>query len=69
MDNTETINSMIDKILDGENTGAEEDFKNLISAKLSAALDAKKQEVAASVYADSQPSSEEEANEPESEQV
>lgn len=50
MENTETINSMIDKIIDGDNASAKEDFESLIAAKLSSALDAKKQEVAQSIY-------------------
>lgn len=65
MDNTETINNMIDKIISGENNEAKDSFQSLISAKLAAALDAKKQEVAASLYPDSQPSSEEKTDEPE----
>lgn len=58
MDNTEAIGNMIDKIVGGDNTAAKEDFEALISAKLSNALDAKKQEVAASIY-DSQKDTEE----------
>lgn len=50
MDNTEAIGNMIDRIVGGDNTAAKEDFEALISAKLSSALDAKKQEVATSIY-------------------
>ena len=50
MDNAELVNDMINKIVAGDNTAAKEDFESLISAKVSAALDAKKQEVAQSIY-------------------
>lgn len=46
----EAINNMLAKIVDGDNTGAKEDFETIISQKLNAALDAKKQEVAHSIY-------------------
>lgn len=68
MDNAELINSMIDKIVSGENTSAKEDFEALISAKVSNALDVKKQEVAQSIYGEKQPEEaqeEEIADEPE----
>ena len=55
MDNAELINSMIDKIVGGENTSAKEDFEALISAKVSNALEVKKQEVAQSIYSNEQP--------------
>lgn len=45
-----SISGMIDKIVDGENTDAQADFEALISAKLSDALDAKRVEVAKSIY-------------------
>ena len=54
MDNAELINSMIDKIVGGENTSAKEDFEALISAKVSNALEVKKQEVAQSIYSNQQ---------------
>ena len=50
MDNAEQINSMIDKILGGDNTSAKEDFEALISAKVASAIEVKKQEVAQSIY-------------------
>ena len=65
MDTTETINSMIDKIIGGDNTSAKEDFEALISAKVTNALDVKKQELAQSIYTDKA----EEENTDESEQV
>ena len=48
--NKETINSMIDKILDGDNVSAKEDFESLITQKMNDALDHKKVEVASSIY-------------------
>lgn len=45
-----SIDKMIDKIIDGDNNSAKDDFEALINAKLQAALDAKKQELAQSVY-------------------
>lgn len=65
MENSETINSMIDKIIDGDNVSAKEDFESLIAAKLSSALDAKKQEVAQSVYAGQEEQPQEEPSEEE----
>lgn len=47
-----SVNSMIDKIIDGENAAAKLDFEALITNKLNAALDQKKQELAQSIYAD-----------------
>ena len=52
--NKETINSMIDKILDGDNVSAKEDFESLITQKMNDALDIKKTEVAASIYGSEQ---------------
>lgn len=49
MDDDSIVN-MLAKIVDGDNTGAKEDFESIISQKLNAALDAKKQEVAQSIY-------------------
>ena len=50
MDNIDVINNMIDNIVTGKNSNAREDFESLISAKMTAALDQKKQEVAQSFY-------------------
>lgn len=50
MDNQEVINNMIDKIIAGDNTSAHEDFESLISGKMVAALDQRKQEVAQALY-------------------
>jgi hypothetical protein len=50
MDTQEVITNMIDKIIAGDNTSAQEDFESLISNKMAAALDQRKQEVAQSFY-------------------
>ena len=44
------VENMIDNIVDGHNSAAKEDFDNAIAMKITQALDAKKQEVAASLY-------------------
>lgn len=54
MDNQEIISSMVDKILNGDNVGAQEDFSSIIATKMTQALDVKKQEIAQNVYQDSQ---------------
>ena len=68
MDNAELVNDMINKIVAGDNTTAKEDFESLISAKVSAALEAKKQEVAQSIY-QNQEVTDDEAEETDSEAV
>ena len=50
MDTQEVIANMIDKIIAGDNTSAQEDFESLVSNKMAAALDQRKQEVAQSLY-------------------
>lgn len=50
MDTQPTINDLIDKIIAGDNTGAQTDFNALVAAKMQDALDAKKIEIAQSVY-------------------
>ncbi len=50
MDTQEVITNMIDKIIAGDNTSAHTDFESLISNKMAAALDQRKQEVAQSFY-------------------
>jgi len=50
MDNIDTINNMINDIIAGKNSNAREDFESLISNKMAAALDQKKQEIAQSFY-------------------
>lgn len=50
MDNQEIIKSMIEKIFQGDNVGAQEDFDTAISSKLTSALDDKKLELAQNVY-------------------
>lgn len=52
MDTKDLVSSMIDKVAAGENTAAQEDFEAALSAKMAAALDAKKIELAQSVYQD-----------------
>jgi len=50
MEQSEIINQMITHIIDNKNTEANDAFQNLISAKLNDALEAKKIEVAQSIY-------------------
>ena len=58
MDTTEIINKMIDDIIDGNNTDAKDGFESALSTKLTDAIDARKIELAQSIY------SKEEDNEP-----
>lgn len=60
---TEVIKNMIDKIAAGDNVSAQDDFESLVSKKLSDAIEAKKQEVAQSIYTGSNKSSEENSEE------
>lgn len=50
MDTREIINKMIDDIIDGNNTDAKDGFESALSNKLTDALDAKKIELAQSIY-------------------
>ena len=50
MDTREIINKMIDDIIDGNNTDAKDGFESALSNKLTDALDARKIELAQSVY-------------------
>ena len=50
MDTTEIINKMIDDIIDGNNTDARDGFESALSNKLTDALDARKIELAQSIY-------------------
>lgn len=50
MDTKEIINQMIDDIIDGNNTDAKDSFEAAISNKLTDALDARKIELAQSIY-------------------
>ena len=50
MDTTEIINKMIDDIIDGNNTDAKDWFESALSSKLTDALDARKVEIAQSLY-------------------
>lgn len=46
------IDDMIDKIVNDDNVGAKADFETLIANKLNALLDARKQDIAQSLYSD-----------------
>jgi len=50
VDTTEIINKMIDDIIDGNNTDEKDGFKSALSNKLTDALDARKIELAQSIY-------------------
>ena len=50
MDTTEIINKMIDDIIDGNNTDAKDGFESALSNKLTDAIDARKIELAQSIY-------------------
>ncbi len=50
MDTKEIINKMIDDIIDGNNTDAKDGFESALSNKLTDALDARKIELAQSIY-------------------
>jgi hypothetical protein len=50
VDTTEIINKMIDDIIDGNNTDAKDGFESALSNKLTDALDARKIELAQSIY-------------------
>lgn len=63
-----SVDGMVDRIIDGDNTGAQADFEALISAKLSDALDAKKVEVARSIYGDEEEDNDQYEDEQEVEQ-
>ena len=65
METADIINNMIDKIIQGDNTNAQEDFEALISSKLQTAIEDKKKEVAQSIYGTSEISSEEDDNDEE----
>jgi hypothetical protein len=59
MDTAEIINKMVDDIIDGNNTEAKDQFSTIISTKLTAALDSRKQELAQSTYAQAENGTEE----------
>ena len=50
MDTKDIINQMIDDIIDGNNTDARDRFDAAISIKLTDAIDARKIELAQSIY-------------------
>ena len=50
MDTTEIINKMIDDIIDGNNTDAKDGFESALSTKLTDAIDARKIDIAQSLY-------------------
>lgn len=51
----QTLQDLIDKIIAGDNLGASDSFNSAISAKVIDALDAKKFELAQSVYSTPEP--------------
>jgi hypothetical protein len=61
MDNGQMINSLIDKVISGDTSGASDDFKAVISAKAAEALDARKVELAQSLYTNNQAEKEDES--------
>jgi hypothetical protein len=54
METRQSIEDMINKIIDGDNIGAQEDFNTVIADKINTVIDLKKQEVAASIYGSEQ---------------
>jgi len=50
VDTKDIINKMIDDIIDGNNTDAKDGFESALSSKLTDALDARKIELAQSIY-------------------
>jgi len=50
VDTAEIINKMIDDIIDGNNTDAKSGFESALSTKLTDAIDARKIEIAQSLY-------------------
>lgn len=71
-ENQSSVDSLIDKIVSGDNTEAQSDFNSLIAAKVQDALDIRKAEIAQAVYSsqDTENTSEDEpseSNEPEEE--
>lgn len=54
METRQSIEDMINKIIDGNNIGAQEDFNTIIADKINTVIDLKKQEVAASIYGSEQ---------------
>jgi hypothetical protein len=50
VDTAEIINKMIDDIIDGNNTDAKDGFESALSTKLTDAIDARKIEIAQSLY-------------------
>jgi hypothetical protein len=50
VDTTEIINKMIDDIIDGNNSDAKNGFESALSTKLTDAIDARKIEIAQSLY-------------------
>lgn len=61
MDYGQTINNLIDKVISGDTSSASDDFKAAISAKAAEALDARKVELAQSLYTNNQEENQEES--------
>lgn len=55
MDQQEILSSLIDKIITGDNTGAQDNFSAIMSSRLNDALNDKKVELAQAVYSSQQP--------------
>jgi hypothetical protein len=65
MDNTEAISNMIDDILAGNNTEAKEVFDNIVSNKMTDALDVRKTELAQAIYSNEKVEDEDEVEDEE----
>lgn len=50
MDATEMINKMVDNVVFDNSAEAQKDFNDIVQMKLTAALDAKKQDLASTVF-------------------
>ena len=50
MEHAEIIHKLIDDVLDGNSTDAKETFDDLVSVKVTSALDQRKQELAQTIF-------------------
>jgi len=64
MEQSEVIAKMVDDIIDDNNIEAKDTFEDLVQARLTAALDVKKKEIAASLYDKKEEEQEEQEEEP-----
>lgn len=60
METKDLIDSLIDDIIDGNNADAQEKFDSAIATRVVSALDARKQELAQTIYSREEDGSEEE---------